>query len=195
MIYTAITGLIIGAVINLYLKKSNYYTYDKAIDVFMAPITCAILLLILYKQFGFSKIMLIYSVQLSVSIPIVMIDLKTKTIPKVLLLLCFILGIIFLLLVRHINVVSGISGFIAAGGILLILSLLTKGGLGAGDVAFFAIMGLTLGIDKIVSALIAAAFLSGIFGVAALLINKENIKNRIPFTPFILLSIFMSFIS
>lgn len=77
-------------------------------------------------------------------------------------------------------VVAGLG----AGGFLLIVALLSGGGMGMGDVKLSLLLGFVLGVEVIV-AMFAAFLLGGIVGIALLALGKRSRKDRIPFGPFL----------
>lgn len=117
------------------------------------------------------------------------IDLKKQVIPDKLALACFLLSAVSLLFSDDTTTLSGILGCALCGGILLMLSFVTKDGIGLGDAKLFAAVGLGLGAARAVNALMISAVLSGMFGLILMLINVRNRKKTIPFAPFILLAV------
>lgn len=85
-------------------------------------------------------------------------------------------------------VIASLTG----GGILLIIAILTKGGMGGGDIKFVAALGLWLGL-KLTLLTIFLSFIIG--GTGSLLLLAFKIKSRkdfIPFGPFISIAAFIS---
>lgn len=68
--------------------------------------------------------------------------------------------------------------------ILLLIHLITKGGIGLGDVKLFGCIGLYFGLENTVSAMLIAAMSSGLFSLVLICINRDNRKREIPFAPF-----------
>ena len=74
------------------------------------------------------------------------------------------------------------------GGLFLLLAVLSKGGMGGGDIKLMAVLGLWFGWQQALL-LIFLAFLSG--GSLALLLlflKKKKRKDAVPFGPFLVLS-------
>ena len=76
-----------------------------------------------------------------------------------------------------------IAAFI--GGIFFyIIMILSRGGLGGGDVKFAFVLGLWLGFDGILAAILTSLLFASAAGII-LSIKRKNLKTSIPFGPFI----------
>lgn len=78
------------------------------------------------------------------------------------------------------------TGFLAGGGLLLGCRLLFRGGIGAGDVKLFAVLGCWLGVQNIMIAAWLTAVLAACFSLALLLFRKINVREGLPMAPFVL---------
>ncbi len=117
------------------------------------------------------------------------VDIKEKIIPNWLVFVGFIIGSVNAFLNPAMSIASAAMAMVSAGVLLWTISYISKGGLGIGDVKLFACVGLFLGIDKIISAIIYATMISGLVGLLLLLINYSNRKKTMPFAPFILIGV------
>ncbi|WP_257346337.1 prepilin peptidase [Pseudalkalibacillus decolorationis] len=70
-------------------------------------------------------------------------------------------------------------------GLLLLFAILSRGGMGGGDIKLFAVLGLMFGWIDIFLVLFLASLVGSIFGVSMLLLRKVQRKQHIPFGPFI----------
>ena len=79
------------------------------------------------------------------------------------------------------------SLFGAATGFLLLLAitLISKGGMGGGDIKLFAVIGFVLGVKLVLLSFFLSALYGAIFGIAALLLKLVKRRQPIPFGPFI----------
>ncbi|AJQ26826.1 prepilin peptidase [Pelosinus fermentans] len=101
--------------------------------------------------------------------------------PLLVLALCFSSFLPALLLNRLFAAVIG-------GGILLFLAIVTKGGIGGGDIKLLFVLGLWLGTDKLLFTLFLG-FLSGGLVSAVLLLGKiKKTKDTISYGPYFALS-------
>ncbi|WP_177167861.1 prepilin peptidase [Marininema mesophilum] len=112
-------------------------------------------------------------------------DLSTRLIPDRLTLPA---GGIFLLL----GLVKGdgwisLIGFFVCGGLLLLIALLSQGGMGGGDMKLAAAAGAALGWPTAIAGLIGGIFLGGVAGGILLLTGKAGRGFALPFAPFLLI--------
>lgn len=87
---------------------------------------------------------------------------------------------------------SMLLGALLGGGLLLIVALVSRGGMGGGDIKFAAALGLWLGWQYTLMTLLLAFLLGGVIGVVVLALKIKGRKDVIPFGPFIALGAFIS---
>lgn len=74
---------------------------------------------------------------------------------------------------------------LAAGGILLMLAFISRGGMGGGDIKLAAVLGVWLGWPYIALALLLTFLGGGVAGALLLLLKIKGRKDAIPFGPFL----------
>lgn len=89
---------------------------------------------------------------------------------------------------------SALGGLIC-GGILFVLALIMKSGLGMGDVKLFFVLGLLYGLMDTYGIFLFTIIPMGIFAIALLVLKKANRKALIPMAPFVLIGFFLSIIA
>jgi prepilin signal peptidase PulO-like enzyme (type II secretory pathway) len=80
------------------------------------------------------------------------------------------------------------NAFIAAivgGGAFLLMSILTRGGMGLGDVKLAALIGAALGLPAAYQALFLGVFAAGIILIALLIVGVVGRKQAVPYAPFL----------
>lgn len=82
--------------------------------------------------------------------------------------------------------ISSLLGCLVCGLLLLLVSVLTKGGLGAGDIKLFAGIGFLSGLYAVLYTLIFACTACGLMSVFLLLSRRKRRKDSLPMGPFIL---------
>jgi leader peptidase (prepilin peptidase) / N-methyltransferase len=114
-------------------------------------------------------------------------DIKYMIIPdKVLLVFAviFLLERIFLPLSPWWDSLLGAAaGFF----LLLFIAVISKGGMGGGDIKLFAVIGLALGTKLVLLTFFFATIFGAVFGLAGMLIGKVEKGKPIPFGPYIAL--------
>ena len=77
---------------------------------------------------------------------------------------------------------------LVGGGLMLLIALASKGGMGGGDIKFVAALGCWFAWPQILLLLLVAFILGGLIGVALLLSGKKGRKDAVPFGPFLALA-------
>lgn len=78
-----------------------------------------------------------------------------------------------------------LAGGLLGGGLMLVIALITRGGMGGGDIKFAAALGLWFGWQITLLTLLLAFFFGGAGGLAVLVLRLKGRKDMIPFGPFI----------
>ena len=126
-------------------------------------------------------------------------DINTKRIPNTLVLLMLagwlLMGIPMLIIDTESGIrllIDSLSGLLIGGGLFLIVYLVSKKGLGGGDVKFMAAVGLYLGFAKTVPAILYGTVLAAVTGLILVLIKKIKRKGSIPLAPFLFAGIMIA---
>ncbi len=112
-------------------------------------------------------------------------DIKTGTVSGIRIIIFAVIGIVLNVFIKYQSIASIIGGLIV-GAVILLYSVVTRGGIGKGDGLMFICLGIYLGLSVnlrlLFFSLITAAIAGGIYA----LIKKKGIKSQIPFMPCIL---------
>ena len=139
--------------------------------------------------------LLLDGVLLALGYSVALDDLREKRIPNS--LVGAMLGAWILILVPQLFyqtdyavwlLMSGSIGFALAGAVFLAVYLVSRKGLGGGDVKFMAVVGLYLGID-ILPAMLYGSVFSALAGIGLLLAKKIGRRDAIPLAPFLYMGI------
>ncbi len=122
------------------------------------------------------------------------IDFYTKKIPNFLPLTFLVVGVVVLIaefiFMREsfvILLVGSLLGLIGGFLILVLMSLITKGGIGMGDVKLISTMGFLSGISASFYSFFFATVLCLIVSLVLLILKLKKIKDELPFGPFLFL--------
>lgn len=77
----------------------------------------------------------------SILIAVSFIDIEHRIVPNKIILVGFIGGIIFRVLMYNYGFIDYIMGLVLGGGILLLISLISGGEMGGGDIKLMALIG------------------------------------------------------
>ena len=83
-------------------------------------------------------------------------------------------------------------GALAGGGLLLVLAIISRGGMGGGDVKFAAALGFWLGWPGILLGLFIGFVSGGFISLLLLVTGLRGLKDFIPFGPFIALGAWLT---
>lgn len=156
----------------------------------------AFIYLILFFYFDYSLEFIFYSLVFSIIIAILVIDLKEMIIPDILVVTILILSILYKALNYFIwgispQIVNSLGGMFIAGGMFLLILILSRGGMGEGDIALIGVFGFILGIKMILLVIFLSFILGSIISIFLLITRVKTRKDPIPFGPFIVLGFFI----
>lgn len=150
--------------------------------------------LILWR-FEFEWHTLLYFIFCSMLIVISFIDLEFKIIPDKITMPGIPLGLIvgsFLLpdpLMRYsvLGFKSSILGFVIGGGLFYAVAIISRGGMGGGDIKMMAMVGAVLGWKAVLLVTFLGSFIGAIVGIFLIIFKGKGRKTKIPFGPFLAL--------
>ncbi|MGI9860042.1 prepilin peptidase [Moorella naiadis] len=146
----------------------------------------AAIYLSLWQHFGLSPLTIKYAFLASLLLVIAGIDLQTCTIPDPLVWLGLAAGLVFLPL-GEVPWSAALLGAGLGGGLLLLIAVLSRGGMGGGDVKVALVMGLFLGWPETLLALFLAVLAGAVVGLMLMLLEHRGRRDPLPFTPFLAL--------
>lgn len=153
----------------------------------------ALLFLLVYFKIGAGTVLIKYILVTALLLLVTFIDLDYYIIPNSLVLAGLIAGAIFLPLTREHTLISALSGIIFTAGFLLLLNIVSRGGMGMGDVKYGAFIGIILGWPLSLLAVFLACLTAGLTGAILLITRCKRGKDPIPFGPFLSMGTFISF--
>lgn len=145
-----------------------------------------------YSVYGFSWTTLLAFVFLSTLLALAMSDLSTMLVPNAILRVATPILLLF-------AYVAGSSWWVPFAGaalgfaVLATVFFVSKGGLGAGDVKLFTLIGLVLGPRDVLVAIFLASLIGAVVGGGLIASKKINRKQPIPFVPSIAIGTMLTF--
>ena len=123
---------------------------------------------------------------------ITLIDLIHQLIPDSLVAAIVVITILFRIVGYYINsdslnILDSLSGSLVAGGLFLLIVLISKGGMGGGDVTLISSLGFVLGLKGILVTIFISFIIGSIVSVLLLSFKLKTRKDPIPFGPFIVI--------
>lgn len=162
------------------------------IMIVCAAISFAAQLFLLNKPISFYTVLKIYILFVLVFAAAV-IDSKKKIIPNVLIIFgfCFRACVYVYEFFKAENfkdiVRSDMIGFAIGFGLIALVSVITKQGIGFGDAKLFGIIGIVGGMASVLSTLFISLIVSSVASIAFLISHKKDRKGTFPFGPCIMI--------
>jgi leader peptidase (prepilin peptidase)/N-methyltransferase len=173
--------------------------------ILLVEIGTGLLYMLLFWRFGLSVFLIVSIIYMSLFVALSVIDLEKGILPNVMIYPFIILGIVvftlstpgfepsvnlFNLWISNqylANFLTAVSGAAAGFLIFLLPSMLTRGGMGEGDVKLAALIGLMTGLPMALVSVFISVVMGGLIGVILLLAKIKKRKEGIPFGPFLCL--------
>lgn len=145
----------------------------------------AALWVVIFLRFGFAPESALYCAFVSALIVAAFIDIDTTEVPPALTVFILVLGVAAVILLREQPFYERLIGFFAASVPLLLAAVLSRGGMGGGDIKLMAVCGLVLGWKLILLALLIAVISGAVYGCILLALHKKGRKSELPLVPFL----------
>lgn len=120
-------------------------------------------------------------------------DLTYMIIPNKVLLFFLPLFIILRMIEPLTPWTTSITGAVVGFSMIAFIILISKGGMGAGDMKLFGVLGIVLGLKNVLLTFFLATIIGAVFGLGLLLFKKVKRNQSIPFGPFIVAAAIISY--
>jgi leader peptidase (prepilin peptidase)/N-methyltransferase len=164
----------------------------KPYPAYLLPLLTAGLFVLLFQIYGLTVETGAYCFMVTILLLLAFIDFKTMLIPYWSIIALFPAGLLLAFFSQDVSWPARIIGFVSAGIFLLLIVILSQGGMGIGDVKLMAVIGFCLGWKATFLALFLASLIGGTVGLGILAGGKGNLKTEIPFGPFLVTGIIIS---
>ena len=166
----------------------------------LVELLCGIIFAAIYLVYGFSPDLFFVGIISIILVAISVIDLKSMIIPNGLVISLAVVGVLYTglrlvfpaLFIWNLMWYEPLIGFLAASLPLFLIAVLSKGGMGGGDIKLMAAAGIFLGWKGILVALLAGSLIGAIVSIILMIAGKKGRKDMIPFGPFLCLGIMIS---
>ncbi|MFQ5509216.1 MAG: prepilin peptidase [Leptospirillia bacterium] len=136
-------------------------------------------------RFGLSPQTFVYMVLASALLTGAMIDLHHQILPDRITLPGIVLGLIASATLLPQGILPSVIGALAGGGLFFLIAVLSRGGMGGGDIKLIAMIGAFLGWQSVLLTVFLAAVVGGTVGALLMLIAGKGRKHAVPFGPFL----------
>jgi len=155
----------------------------------------AVLFVFVVWRFGFAWHTVIYGILCSALVVITFIDLDFQIIPDAITLPGILIGIVAgsLLMpdpfIRNslLGFKASVIGLLAGGGLFYAIAVLSRGGMGGGDIKMMAMVGALMGWKSVLLTIFLGSLTGAVFGIFLMISKGKGRKTKIPFGPFLAL--------
>ncbi len=152
-----------------------------------------VLFVYLYWHYGFSIELAVVTFYCCLFLVLMVIDLEHHILPNKLvypgIIVALAISVAFSVFPNSLEIVPGIASASAGGaiglGLFLLIIVVSRGGMGWGDVKMAALIGLVTGFPLVFVALFLAVVLGGLISWVLILTRAKSRKQSIPFGPFL----------
>jgi len=141
-----------------------------------------------YWRFGLTLEFIFALLVVSLTVIIIVTDQIYYLIPNKILLFFLPLVIIGRIIIPLNPWWSPIVGALIGFGLLFLIILLSKGGMGAGDMKYFALLGLVFGHSYILLVFFLSSLYGAIISTFLIMLKKVSRQSKVPFGPYISLA-------
>lgn len=177
----------------LYLRGKCGYCGKKISPQYpIVELTNALLYILIYLRFGLSAQSLFFAIAASLFIVIGILDFRYQDIFNVTIWFGMSLAGLFLINKQLTSgdslgyLISGAAGF----GLIALVIIITRGGMGWGDAWLLLIIGMLLGPSLTTFAFFVASIAGGITGTYLLVSRKMGRRDSVPFGPFLIIGFY-----
>jgi len=139
----------------------------------------------LYFKFGFTMSFAVYALMASTLLVVALIDFDHKIIPNLITLPGIAIGLSLSLWALPITPLASLFGLLIGGTLFYLIALVSKGGMGGGDIKLIAMIGAFLGWQGALFTIFSGALLGSLVGMILMLLGKKGRKDKVPFGPFL----------
>ena len=159
----------------------------------MVELLTGVLFTLAAIRFGLQWNTLIAVILISISIVVSVIDFKIQIIPNSISLPGIVLGLLINLFPSSpVSFLNALYGMALGGGLFYVVALVSKGGMGGGDIKLIAMFGAFLGWKNCLVTIFCGVLLGSLVGITLLLLRRKGRKDPIPFGPFLCIGALIS---
>lgn len=178
----------------LILVTYYYFVHKMALGKLSAFLTISLLLVVLtisivllIKKFGYNSYTLTYLTLIYFLLMITCHDIKERLIPISWLLLGILIAMVRMINNPNFNFLESCFGSVAIGILLIMISKITRQGIGMGDAYVFVFISMLIGWRMAGTIFLFSILLAGLLGMVLYTLKKVSRKTTLPFMPFVLI--------
>ena len=158
----------------------------------LVELLTAVLFAGVYWRWGMSAETLAGCILVIILVSTAFIDLDEGIIPDIITIPAVVIGLAISW--ATIGFFPALWGALAFGGILFLVVVLSRGGMGGGDVKLAAVIGAFTGIPGAIITLLLSSFLGAVFGITLMALGKAGRKTPVKFGPFLAIGAYTAYL-
>lgn len=151
----------------------------------LGELTTLLLFLLIPLRIGLDWELLVAYPLMMILVVVLISDLKYKIIPDRIIYPGIVLIFILRIFIHPLGFSSYVIGALTAGLLLLLIAIVSRGGMGGGDIKLFFLLGLALGWQGALLTLLISVFAGTFVGLALMLSGRVKRGEPIAFGPYI----------
>jgi leader peptidase (prepilin peptidase)/N-methyltransferase len=151
----------------------------------LVELLCGVLYVFLYHQWQVSVQSVVFALLAVVLLVVACIDLAHTIIPDAITLPGILAGLLASLVLTPVGIGNALIGVLLGGGLFFVIAVLSRGGMGGGDIKLIAMIGAFLGWQAVLATIFLGAFLGALMGLTLMLLRQKGRKDPLPFGPFL----------
>jgi leader peptidase (prepilin peptidase)/N-methyltransferase len=136
-------------------------------------------------KFGLTIPFAVYALFTSSLLIIALIDFDHKIIPNIITLPGIAMALGLSMWALPITPLTSLLGLLVGGTFFYLIALVSKGGMGGGDIKLIATIGAFLGWQGALFTIFSGALLGSLVGVILMALGRKGRKDKVPFGPFL----------
>ena len=157
-------------------------TFKRAV---ITELTVPVFFVFLMGRYGPSLELALVTIYTFILILVTVTDLEHRLIFNIVILPSILFAMVAAFFTPNMAWPAAYVGGVGAFVVVYVVALLSRGGLGEGDVTLSTFLGFILAFPKIILSITFGVFLGGIVAVILLVSGKVNLKTFIPYGPFL----------
>ncbi|HEX9756852.1 MAG TPA: prepilin peptidase [Nitrospiria bacterium] len=146
----------------------------------------------IFSVFGMGWISATYALLFSTLLVVTFIDLEHKIIPDSITLPGMGLGLLAASTVLPPGFIDSLIGLLLGGGFFYLIAVVSRGGMGGGDIKLIAMIGAFLGWQNVLMTIFVGALAGSVVGIFLMIFRGKGRKYAVPFGPFLALGAVVS---
>jgi leader peptidase (prepilin peptidase) / N-methyltransferase len=143
------------------------------------------LYVLLWYQYKLGLPFVSYTLLTSALLVVALIDFDHKIIPNIITLPGIAVGLGLSIWALPITPLTSLLGLLVGGALFYLIALVSKGGMGGGDIKLIAMIGAFLGWQGALFTIFSGALLGSVVGIMLMFLGRKGRKDKVPFGPFL----------